>query len=141
MLGKARCIEATQVEDVRPIGHASATCFAQHEQVVDDGAALTVNRAGAYSIIVPSTIFEETGIADFVLVVINLNNATVHRFQEGATESVGAAVSIVLGGEEGVIYSVADLQRPMNLTLEGLPSDSWECGSWESGAGWSQAGA
>eukprot|EP00971_Amphidinium_carterae_P175809 3485055-Amphidinium_carterae.1 len=76
MLGKARCGEATQVEDVRPIGHASATCLTQHEQLEDDGAACTVNRAGAYSIIVPSTIFEETGIADYVLVVINLNNAT-----------------------------------------------------------------
>eukprot|EP00971_Amphidinium_carterae_P084013 1662944-Amphidinium_carterae.1 len=65
MLGKAQCSEAAEVEDSRPIGHASATCFAQHDAEVADGAACRVDRPGAYSITVPSTIFEETGIADF----------------------------------------------------------------------------
>eukprot|EP00971_Amphidinium_carterae_P159403 3159880-Amphidinium_carterae.1 len=139
MLGKARCIEAAQVEDARSTGHASATCFAQHDEEVADGAACRVNRPGAYSITVPSTIFEETGIAHYVLVVISLNNATAQRFQEGENGAVGAAVSIVLGGEEGLIHSVADLQRPINLTLEGLSPDTWECASWETTVGWSQS--
>eukprot|EP00971_Amphidinium_carterae_P006422 126739-Amphidinium_carterae.1 len=136
LLGKVRCSETAQVRAVRAIGHATATCFGREENEVADGVARRVRTEGAYSVTVPSTIFEEIHIDDFVLVVIGLNAAAAPSLEDGERLAVGAVVSVVLGAEQGFIYPVSDLQSPINVTFEGLPRERWECAAWEKEQGW-----
>eukprot|EP00971_Amphidinium_carterae_P023458 462752-Amphidinium_carterae.1 len=127
LFGAIRCDEESEVAIVGTIGNATARCFGRHDQEVPDGVACQVGRDGDHSVSVPTTIFNETGKDDYILVVINLNTSLAESFADVYT--VGSAMSIALGDEHGMTF--VHLESPININFEGLPRIPWECAVWE----------
>eukprot|EP00971_Amphidinium_carterae_P231065 4585521-Amphidinium_carterae.1 len=137
LLGQVQCDKAGRVEDVGSTGNATAVCFGKNDTEVVDGVACQVKRDGLYAVSVPRAVFEDTGIEQYVLVVISPKDPE-EELMDADGQAVGAALAVVLGTETGLLYAVSNLQHPINVTFEGLPARNWDCATRETNAGWSR---
>eukprot|EP00971_Amphidinium_carterae_P337766 6474764-Amphidinium_carterae.2 len=93
LLGATRCAEEPEFVVVGSMGNATVRCFGRHDQEVADGVACQVGREGDYSVSVPTTIFNETGKDDYVLVVINLNTLLAESFADVTLSCIQCGLS------------------------------------------------